>query len=293
MGNDIKISGLGYDDNDDYDDYENTDGANAGILKHYEANHHDLILSSGYGAHVVAGETYTLSDLKWVGNTYFVFSDPILPKTEGIPSTEEYIDLILKMGDAEKTCRVTAGDSRKFVSHKGIAFGAALGDCGNALWELALEAGCGIKDYSPCPTTTTTTSPAKTTNTAATADPCKGCGTYDWRCWTDSDPFGGLGCNLCGKPQCRLCDEDPNTDFISCSAIPTKTTAKTTTTTTTITTTAADPCNGCGTYDWRCWTDSDPHGGLGCNLCGKPKCRLCDENPDTDFISCNEILTNQ
>ena len=78
MGGDIKISGLGY--GDDVTPTGDSDGANACVLKHYQGNHHDLIQSSGYGAHVVAGETYILEDLAWVGDAYFVFSDLSLKK---------------------------------------------------------------------------------------------------------------------------------------------------------------------------------------------------------------------
>ena len=52
-------------------------------------------------------------------------------------------------------------------------------------------------------------------------------------------------------------------------------------------------CDECGgtKYDDRCWNSDkhDPHGGLGCNGCGKPKCRFCDENPDSHWISCSTI----
>ena len=43
--------------------------------------------------------------------------------------------------------------------------------------------------------------------------------------------------------------------------------------------------------DSKIWqsTEHDPHGGLGCNHCGLPKCRLCNDNPDSPYISCSEI----
>ena len=59
-----------------------------------------------------------------------------------------------------------------------------------------------------------------------------------------------------------------------------------------ITTTTIDPnhCEGCGTYDARCWTPQDPHGGLGCNACNRPKCRFCKgDNETTHWINCSTI----
>lgn len=46
-------------------------------------------------------------------------------------------------------------------------------------------------------------------------------------------------------------------------------------TTVSTTTEEVTDCGNCGTYDARCWSGSDPHGGLGCNTCGKPQCRTC------------------
>ena len=34
------------------------------------------------------------------------------------------------------------------------------------------------------------------------------------------DPFGGLGCAHCGLTHCRICDEDDDSPYISCSLIP-------------------------------------------------------------------------
>ena len=87
------------------------------------------------------------------------------------------------------------------------------------------------------------------------------------------------GCNHCGLPKCRLCDEDPNSPYVSCNEIGGNPTPPPTT-----------PPGGdnhvgdecfelCwGTkFDYRCGTSDDPYGGLGCNHCGLKNCRLCDE----------------
>lgn len=81
--------------------------------------------------------------------------------------------------------------------------------------------------------TGTTTTVITTTTTRAPPPPeysCDDCGgsKYDFRCWEGDidDPFGGLGCNLCGLPKCRACydGEDgtkpDNNPYVYCFQIP-------------------------------------------------------------------------
>ena len=76
-----------------------------------------------------------------------------------------------------------------------------------------------------------------------------------------TDPFGGLGCNACGKRTCRHCGFGP---YPACDALskPMK-----------------DECGRCprSKKDSRCANaGTDPHGGLGCNACGVSQiCRFC------------------
>ena len=46
---------------------------------------------------------------------------------------DEYVDLILEMSGFERTCRLTAGASRNFVSQFGIARGAERSACDQAM----------------------------------------------------------------------------------------------------------------------------------------------------------------
>ena len=59
---DLTISGPGY---ADVEPSDRTDGANAGILKYYGNNGKNIWkYNGGYGAWVVAGETYTISGIE-------------------------------------------------------------------------------------------------------------------------------------------------------------------------------------------------------------------------------------
>ena len=80
----------------------------------------------------MVGETYRISNLTWNGDAYFVFSDPAMVKTLENPN-DEYVDLILEMSGFERTCRLTAGASRIFVSQFGIARGAERSACDEAM----------------------------------------------------------------------------------------------------------------------------------------------------------------
>ena len=63
----------------------------------------------------------------------------------------------------------------------------------------------------------------------------KGCGEYDDRCWNSDkhDPYGGLGCNACGRPKCRFCDFDEDTHWPPCPTQSTTTSIQSTTQSTT------------------------------------------------------------
>ena len=292
---DLKITGPGY---EGVEPSDQTDGANAGKLKYYRNDGHfetsSMKYIGGYGAWVVAGETYIISGIQRTGDTpRFSFSDIHVPNTEGIAPEDEYVTLILQMADPtdgfaqlERECRIDAGHSRKWLGSNGVAHGYECGDCCQAIFDMTSEIDSK---------TTKKSATTSTTLTDVDPDPCKGCGSYDFRCGSAQDPHGGLGCNACERPKCRICKSDDETShWINCSTIPTQrklaTTTIVTTSTTPSSTTTTNLCNGCGTYDARCWTSQDPHGGLGCNACGKPKCRYCksDDSP-SPWIKCSTI----
>ena len=57
------------------------------------------------------------------------------------------------------------------------------------------------------------------------------------------------------------------------------------------------PCSSKAKFDQRCGTSSDPHGGLGCNMCGIPKCRACGfeiypDCPTTSTTTTSTITTS-
>ena len=87
------------------------------------------------------------------------------------------------------------------------------------------------------------------------------------------------GCNHCGLPKCRICDEDPNSPYVSCNEIGGNPTPPPTTPPGDDNHVGDECFELCwGTkFDYRCGTSDDPHGGLGCNHCGLKNCRLCDE----------------
>ena len=109
---------------------------------------------------------------------------------------------------------------------------------------------------------------------------------FDERCHPlINDPFGGLGCNFCGHQTCRICGVDGYPD---CPGVPPTEEAVTDVPVTPEPEYECDECAGTK-YDWRCGSGQDPFGGLGCNHCGLQRCRICDENPDTPYISCSQI----
>ena len=67
MGDEIKIDGPGYDVSPNWN-YP-VGGTNAGHIwydhTHGSSGHVDHKYTKGYGMHVVIGETYRISDLKW------------------------------------------------------------------------------------------------------------------------------------------------------------------------------------------------------------------------------------
>ena len=74
-----------------------------------------LIRNDGYGAHVVIGETYTITGLNWVGDIYFVLGDPELAIVMGNAPEDEFVNLVLEMktGDS-RTCTVNARFIKKY-----------------------------------------------------------------------------------------------------------------------------------------------------------------------------------
>ena len=156
---DLKISGKGY--NVESDDDHPTYGVNAGRIhfdnSHGTMGHSPLIRTHGYGAHVIVGEEYVIEGLNWVDDVYFVFSDPVLADANGGSREDEFVKLVLKMGNFTRTCTVSAAESRLFVAADGIASGAAHGNCTEEFWQLALDHGITTT------TTTTTTTEPKTT----------------------------------------------------------------------------------------------------------------------------------
>jgi len=166
----------------------------------------DLKIGTGYGAWVKDGETYHLHGMSWQGDIYVIYSDPLLASLTGSAPEEEFIDLVLHIGDQNVTCRASASDDRAFVAQNGVAHGVIGGDCTDKFWTLAQMTGV---------TTTTTTT---TTTTPVVWHECP-CGNtfFDARCEN-----GGLGCHHC-KSHCRICDADESVNdsiYIPCSDIP-------------------------------------------------------------------------
>ena len=73
MGNEIKIDGPGFEVSPNWD-YP-VGGTNAGHIwydhTHGSSGHVDHKYTKGYGMHVVLGETYRISDLKWKDDIFF------------------------------------------------------------------------------------------------------------------------------------------------------------------------------------------------------------------------------
>ena len=299
----IKVSGKGYDIEPNW--AGPSYGSNAGHLtftdKGESGRFNKKIRNSGYGIYLIVGETYVISGLQWISDVYFIFSDQEIAAASGDLLEEEYVNLVLEMEGQNRSCRVSAAESRLFVSQNGIARGAQRGDCTEQFWQLAVDVGF---------TTTTTT-----TTTATTPEwhecPCSNDAHFDTRCISGADPFGGLGCNMCGLPACRICGVGIYPD---CPEPPSTTepgSTLSTTSSTPLTQTEPPHCEcggaqydetcseddadheGCGAcgldncrlpvveccgetkWDVRCWSGADPHGGLGCNACGIPQCRIC------------------
>lgn len=299
MGDEIKISGPGYDVSPNWD--HPVGGTNAGHIwydhSHGSSGHVDHKYTKGYGMHVVLGETYRISDLQWKDDIFFQLSDPEL--ADALGNADEYVNLELEMDGFVESCRLSVRESRDWHNADGVGKEAELSECSLAFRTLGYLATGTHK------TTTTTKAP---TTPPPTGD-CSKCGGAEWdvRC-----EHGGVGCSACGVKYCRFCGGSPPYDIACPTQAPTTTSSSTTTTTssnsggsstattqstattttTTIktTTTTKEPeydcnqvCGGNTFYDERCWTSSDPHGGLGCNACNKPKCRICGGSP---YIAC-------
>ena len=205
---DIKISGPGYDVNPNLSGP--TFGANGGKI-HFDNSfgtmlYSPLIREAGYGAHVIVGEEYTIEDLSWIDDIYFVFSDPVMADAAGHPRQDEFVRLNLKMGNNTRQCTVSAAEPRLFISQDGVANGAARGNCTLEFYQLAKDAGF-----------TTTEGATITTTIATTVEPhdcpCTDLASFDGRCGPN-DPHGGLGCNACGIPTCRMCGHNIYPDCI-------------------------------------------------------------------------------
>ena len=166
----------------------------------------DLKIGTGYGAWVKDGETYHLHGMNWQGDIYVIYSDPLLATLTGSAPEEEFIDLVLHIGDQNVTCRASASGDRAFVAQNGVAHGVIGGDCTDKFWTLAQMTGV----------TTTTTTTTTTTPVVWHECPCKNT-FFDARCEN-----GGLGCHHC-KSHCRICDADESVNdsiYIPCSDIP-------------------------------------------------------------------------
>ena len=79
-----------------------------------------------------------------------IFDHENLRTITGIPQEDEFVNLVLRMGEFTRSCTVSASDSRRFIGGYGVAYGAEKGDCTEALWNLA-------QDFGFTTTTTTTT----------------------------------------------------------------------------------------------------------------------------------------
>ena len=266
----IQVQGKGYNVEPVYDDISH--GSNAGHLTFADGGgsnqrFNELIRSGGYGIYLVVGETYTITGLQYVSDAYFVFSDSELALASGGTLDDEFVDLTLSMGGTTRSCRASAARDRSFVSARGIAAGAQLDSCSDALRELANEVGV-------------TTTPASTQPTLSTPAwhecPCSENAAFDVRCVDPaSDPFGGLGCNMCNLAACRICGVE---NYPDCVGSPTTTLA-----TTTSNVPAECSCHPNAERDNLCLNPhTDPHSGLGCNVCNIQSCRICgiDGYPD-------------
>ena len=102
-----------------------------------------------------------------------------------------------------------------------------------------------------------------------------------------TDPHSGLGCNVCNIQSCRICGID---GYPPCGAATTSQIVSTTEAVTTTTAEAADcSCHPSAQPDERCLDPhTDPHTGLGCNVCNVQICRICDIE---EFPCCPQATT--
>mmetsp|Transcript_35303 Transcript_35303/g.94015 ORF Transcript_35303/g.94015 Transcript_35303/m.94015 type:complete len:1048 (-) Transcript_35303:226-3369(-) len=143
-------------------------------------------LHSGYGAPVIAGETYTIS--RSLPDHIFEFSDPLLATRSGVPEA-----LSLTVGS--EACELHASDDRAFLSSSGPAAG------------VSRKCGSTPPPQSPSPASTaapsvaSSPSPAPPTQSNSTAPDASGftCSAGDT---VQCCPDGSCGAYCAGDEQC-------------------------------------------------------------------------------------------